>query len=201
MRIRAAAASLVLAAAVVHGFGVREAEARTPLVVKKFLLGTLEDSTYRFRATGARGTQNAYRDNVVMLVFSGPVDLDSFDGRTVRIGIPSENGLLTPADGSFYRYAEWRLDQSDPSGYAYYPRRVYRNRVLFDPTLDLGCPGMGEEASGFRADTSYTVEVPGVDGGARRTVTTTDGTPVGTTFTTTFRTTDEFYHPFFRSAE
>jgi len=93
MHSRTVAAVGVLAVAAVLGVGAPRAEARAPLLVKRFLLGQLEPYTYRFVATGARGTQNAYRDNLVLLVFSRPVDLDSVDDRTVRIGIPSGNGL------------------------------------------------------------------------------------------------------------
>jgi hypothetical protein len=184
---RTAVVAAVLGGLAVLGPGAPRAEARGTFVVRKFLLGHLDGNTDRFKATGARGTTNAFRDNVVMLVFSAPVDFDSLTDRTVQIGVPSDPGLRVPAEGSFYRYV---VKEFDPVSGTYLPKRTYRNRVVFDPTSWQ--EPWGGNPDGFRADTSYTVAIPGVDAGVFRTVRSREGASLQSTFTTTFRTTDRF---------
>ena len=196
MRIGKIAATVaVLTLATVLGAGARQADARDPFVVKRFLLGRLEPTTHRFVATGARGTTNAYRDNVIMLVFSAPLEFGTLDGKTVGIGIPTSGGLMRPAEGTLIPYATYARDESDPSGGAYRRRRTYRNRVLFDPTMELGCPANPNH--GFDSDTTYSVTIAGTDRGATRTVRSTAGTPLEASFATTFATTDEYIYDYY----
>ncbi len=165
--------------------------AKDPLVVKGFLLGRLEDNTYKFIATGARGTQNAYRNNVLLFVFSAPVDFDTLDARTVKIGIPAGTGLFIDAEGSFYRYVVYERDESAPAGDVYIPKRVYRNRVIFDPTSRQE-EELKQNPYGFEVNSLYTVTVPGLDTGTTKVVRSTEGAYNERTFTTTFRTTDKY---------
>ena len=78
------------------------------LFLKKFLLiDKLEntDVTSRGPVTyndiGGNGTTNAYRDSKLLMVFNVPVDFNSVDNRTIRIGIPTGNNLLVEAQGRF----------------------------------------------------------------------------------------------------
>jgi len=189
-----AAAFGILAATAGFALDAPTAEARPPLVVKKFLLGWLEGGTYNFVATGARGTTNAFRDNIIMIVFSNPVDFDSLSDRTVQIGIPQGGGFSIPAEGSFYRYVVYERDDSAPSGDVYIPKRHYRNRFVFDPMGGYAhwSQPYPTHYDGFLANTTYTVAVPGIDGGAPRTVEDAAGRPLEATFTTTFTTTDDY---------
>ena len=188
-----AAAALAILAAVL-GFGAAGAGARQTLQVKRFLLGRLEPNTGKFLATGGRGETRAFRDSAILLVFSAPVDFESLGSRTVKIGIPTASGLAAPAEGGFFRLYD--LKKFDPVSGTYRVQRVYRNRVLFDPTNEQACPmnpGHGfEPFEGFEADTTYSVTVPGTDSGALKTLRAGDGSPLATTFQTTFRTSAEF---------
>lgn len=179
---------LLLAAAAALVAGPPPAAAEAELVVRKFLLGYLEEDTGRFVATGARGTDNAFRDNVILLVFSAPVDFGSVDHRTVRIGVPSGNGLLADAGGSFIRH---EVRKFNPASGAWEVRKVYRNRILFDP-VNRTAPVAERNPDGFPASTLHSVTVPGLDRGARETVRGRRGQRNLRTFTTTFRTTTEY---------
>src|SRR5688572_31746503 len=72
---KAGVAMAALGAVAILGGGGSTAEAKGDLVVKRFLIGRLEPNTDKFVAIGGRGTQNVYRDCVVMLVFSRPIDM------------------------------------------------------------------------------------------------------------------------------
>lgn len=185
---RAFGVALVLGGVAV--FGSPPAEAGADLVVKRFLLGRIEPGTGKFVATGARGTTNAFRDNVILLVFSTAVDLETVTGRTVEIGIPTAAGNIIEAEGAFRAYT---VNRFNPVSGTYDPKRTYRNRVIFDPRAEdeALCPMPGLEA-GFEADTLYGVNVPGVDLGYTKTLRGTRGQPNLVTFTTYFRTTASF---------
>lgn len=168
--------------------GAPDADAGRGLVVKRFLLGRLEANTDRFIATGARGTTNAYRDNVVMIVFSAPVNFNSLDNRTVKMGIPAGGNLFLDAEGAFYRYS---VKKFDPVSSTFVVKRTYRNRVIFDPTKRQE-PLLKQNPYGFEQDSTYTVSVPGIDSGTTKVVRSVDGGMNQRTFTTTFRTTDRY---------
>jgi hypothetical protein len=185
---RKATTAVVLGLTAALGAGAPRAEARGTLVLKRFLVGHLEANTHNFFATGGRGTTEAFRDNVLMFVFTAPLDLDTLDDRTVQIGIPTGPGLRIRAEGTFYGYS---VNEFDPISGAYVTKRTYRNRVLFDPTSRYEAD-IFRNPAGFRADSTYTVAIPGVDKGALKTVKSADGTPLRATFTTTFATTDKF---------
>jgi hypothetical protein len=198
------AAISVLAATGVFGFGVPDGGAGTPLVVKRFLVGHLEPGTGRFIALGGRGAEGVARDSVILIVLSAPLDSKkdgcggatfpgSLNPRTVRIGIPTDPDHIVPAKGSFYVHTERAYDSG--SG-MYLPKRVYRNRILFDPLRrwDLG---MRDDIELFRPDTTYSVTLPGVDKGALKTLVSSKGAPLALTFTTTFRTSDEEFSEIF----
>jgi hypothetical protein len=188
MKLRQWKSAAVLAGiAAVAALGAEPAEAGRDLVVKKFLLGRLEDNTNRFIATGARGTTNAFRDNVIMLVFSGPVDFDSLSDRTVQIGIPSTGGLFIKADGDFYRYTVSQLDVVQGT---YVPKRTYKNRVIFDPTKRQN--PTDKNPYGFAENSTFSVTVPGLDSGTNKTVRGVGEEYVSRTFVTTFRTTANY---------
>lgn len=206
MRIRKlAAAAAVLSVAFAFGAMSPGAEASNPLVVKRFLLGRLDPLTNKFIATGGRGTQNVFRDNMIMVVFTAPVitastsnDVvraqidDNLNNRTIQIGVPAGPGLFIQAEGTFFQYV---LKAYDSGSGQYVDKRRYRNRILFDPT---GRPDLfpqpespDENPYGFLANSQFTVEIPGIDT-SPKTVKSVDGRPLLTTFTTTFRTTDKY---------
>lgn len=180
---------LALSLLVVLGSATDPAEAGGTLFVRKFLVGRLEENTGKFIATGARGSDDVPRDAVLLFVFSAPVDLDTLDDRTVRIGVPTQPGLILPAEGSFHRYV---VRKFDPVTATYRDRRVYRNRVLFDPTRRFDDP-LRRNPDGFEANALHTVTLPGLDRGALKTVRSRKGKAVAFTFTTTFRTTDRYF--------
>src|SRR5690349_2564653 len=95
------AASAVLAGTAALGAGASSADAKGNLIVKRFLLGRLEANTNTFIATGGRGTTNAFRDNVIQFVFTAPVDFNTLNPRTVKIGVPSGPVLFIDAQGTF----------------------------------------------------------------------------------------------------
>jgi hypothetical protein len=161
-------------------------------VVKRFLTGRFEHGTGKFIATGARGTQNVYRDNVVMFVFSAPVNFNTVDTRTIKVGIPSVNGTVIQAEGTFYQYKTYEEDLfSDESVWPV--KKVYRNRIVFDPTgRDSSKDISPENPYGFEVDSPYEVTVPGLDSGTDKVVYAARGSGCLRTFRTTFRTTDEF---------
>ena len=184
---RVVAAVLALSALLAAGLPA-DAGGGKPLFVKKFLLGYRDPDTRRFTATGGRGIDNAYRDNVILLHFSAAVELDTVSSRTVEIGIPGSGGRLIEAEGTL-RYHEIR--RFNPITGTYELKRIFRNRVIFDP-LKSDMPAFLQNPEGFKADTLYTVKVPGVDGGATNTVESRSGHPQALTFATTFRTTTEY---------
>ena len=169
------------------GFLDRFAEGRlVNLRVRKFLVGHLEANTDRFIARGGRNEQAVLRDEMLYFEFSGPVDIESVDFGTVRIGTPTSTGGVLPATGSFYPHV---VKEFDPISGTFVPKRRHRNRFLFDPTSRQE-PTVRQNPYGFDADTSYVVIIPGADDGAERTVRTPGGSPVRAPFRTTFRTTD-----------
>jgi hypothetical protein len=188
MRTRTAVALALLLSGAGLAAAPPPAEARTTFLVKRFLLGRLEPGTQRFVAHGGPGTTNVPRDSVILFVFSKPLDLESLDLRTVRIGIPSKPGLQFPAEGDFYPYRERRLDEV--SGEFVESRRRFRNRVLFDPVKSQS-PAQQQNRLGFEADATYSVRLEGVDRGSLRTVMSRGGIALEVSFETTFRTTAE----------
>jgi hypothetical protein len=207
MRFRMmAAAAAVLSVTLALGTVAPRAEASNPLVLKRFLLGRIAgDGTDKFIATGGRGTQNAYRDNVLMFVFTAPVIIDSTDAakvrayidsnlntRTIKVGVPAGPGTFIQAEGTFYQYV---LKAYDSGSGQFFPRRYYRNRVMFDPTSrpTLFPPPVKPDQNpyGLLTNSLFSVEVPGIDT-SPKTVKTVDGKPVLNTFNTTFRTTDKY---------
>jgi hypothetical protein len=183
------AAALLGAASVFAGGG--SADAGETLVVKRFLLGRLESGTNKFVATGGPGTTNAFRNNVIMLVFSGAVDYESLDNRTVKIGIP-KGSLFVGADGDFYQYAISALDEVSGQ---FVEKRKYKNRIIFDPTK-IQSPAQQQNPYGFEAGSTYSVIIPGLDSGTSKTVRGRKGAYLGRTFTTSFNTTDKFLQDF-----
>jgi hypothetical protein len=194
---------VVATAAVLAGMmtlaDVPTAEAGGRLVVKRFLLGRLEPNTNKFVATGARGTTNAYRDNVVMFVFSQPVNFDSVDNRTIKIGIPSGQAgeLFIDADGEFYRYV---LKKFDNVSQTFIQQREYRNRVIFDPTSRQAANPTDVNPFGFSENTTYRVTVPGLDAGTTKVVKSRKGEFNEETFETTFRTTSSYLQDYSQPA-
>jgi len=189
-----AAAAAVLAGSA--ALGAPGAEAKGDLVVKRFLLGRLEANTDKFIATGGRGTTNAFRDNVIMFVFTAPVvpasgliDPQNVSSRTIRIGIPSGPGLFIDADGEFYGYAVKEFDNVSAS---YVVRRTYRNRVIFDPTARMADDPTDKNPYGLLDNSLYSVTVPGVNTGETKIIKSVDGRPNKVTFTTTFKTTASY---------
>lgn len=158
------------------------AEAKGNLIVKRFLTGRLDrGQSERFTATGSRGTDNAFRDNVIMLVFTAPVSFESVNNRTVKIGIPAGGNLFIDAEGRFLRYT---IKQYNNTSGSWEIKRAYKNRILFDPTD--GNP------FGFEANSKYTVTVPGLDEGSTKVVRSTKGNYCERTFTTSFTTTSDY---------
>jgi hypothetical protein len=196
---KTALAVSALAAAAVGG-AAADAEAGKDLTVKRFLVGRLEDGTNKFVALGGRGTQNVYRDSVIMIVFSTQVDMSKLtpsdpyspfnhlNDRTIKIGIPAGPGLIVQAEGKYDQYV---LRQFNPSSGLFEPKKIYKNRVLFDPTKRFGDPAT-QNPYGFEANSLYSVIVPGLDGGDTKTVRTPEGEFLTTGFTTTFRTTAKY---------
>src|SRR5688572_14921589 len=196
---KAGVAMAALGAVAILGGGSSTAEAKGDLVVKRFLIGRLEPNTDKFVAIGGRGTQNVYRDCVVMLVFSRPIDMSHtvpgnaasplvhVNDRTFRIGIPAGPGLFIQAEGSYYQYI---LKQFDPQQ-GFVPKRAFRNRVFFDPTRRFDDPSV-QTPYGFEANSLFSVEVPGLDTGETKTVRTPEGDYNARTFVTTFRTTAKY---------
>jgi hypothetical protein len=179
----------LLGATALFAAGATPAESAGDLVVKRFLLGRISpEGTDEFIATGGRGTTNAFRDNVIMFVFTEPVDFDSINSRSVKIGIPSGQNLFIDAPGTFYRYVE---KVYDPSLNAYVPKRSYRNRILFDPT-SRNEPVTSQNPYGLEGTSLYSVTVPGIDSGTTRVVYSAKGRPNLRTFTTTFRTSGDY---------
>ncbi len=162
------------------------AEAGGTLIVKRFLTGRLDRGQSEvFTATGSRGTDNAFRDNVIMLVFTAPVNFESVSNRTVKIGIPAGGGLFIDAEGKFYRYSVKQFNNTSGS---WEVKREYKNRVLFDPTYN--------NPFGFEASTLYSVTVPGLDSGTTKVVRTPNGGYCERTFSTSFRTTTSYLQDF-----
>jgi hypothetical protein len=184
-----AAAAAVLAGTAALGTGSPSAEAQGNLVVKRFLLGRLEANTDKFIATGGRGTANVFRDNVIQFVFTAPVDFQTLNQRTIRIGVPSGPTLFIDAEGSYYRYI---LKAFDPVSGTFVPKRTYRNRVIFDPTSRQEQDITKQNPYGFLENSLYSVTVPGIDSGETKVVKSEDGRPNLQTFTTTFRTTASY---------
>lgn len=186
MGIRKVLAALaILAVGTTLGTGTPRLEARPGLVVSRFLLGKYAGAWGGFIPYAGRGSSGVYRDSSVLLVFTAPVDFDTLDARTVRIGMPTSGGLVLPAEGRFYRYAG-RLG------------RVLRNRVVFDPTSpddEMFCV----TPEGLHANALYTVTIPGIDRGPAKTLETPDGRPNMVTFTTSFTTGEEYLDPFLRA--
>ncbi len=180
-------AALVVGLATLASAGASPAEAGKDLAVKRFLLGRLEPLTDRFIATGARGTTNAFRDNVLMFVFSGPVDFDSLNDRTVKIGIPSTGGLFIAAEGEFYRYS---VKQFNAVTGEYEVKRTYKNRYLFDPTKRQNATK--KNPYGFAENSTFSVTLEGLDAGTNKTVRGAGGEYLTRTFVTSFRTTAKY---------
>ena len=176
---------------------------RFRLFVKNFQVGHLEPNTDRFLPVGGDGAEGVRRDAVVMIVFSEPISLARvipgnpstafvhINDRSVRIGIPSENGLLFHAPGQFYQYVEKEWDPQQ----GFVPKRAYADRILFDPTRRFSDPST-QTPEGLKADSLYSVTVPTIEHGARKTVRTRDGARIGRTFTATFRTGYEYYQDY-----
>lgn len=181
-----AAAAMVLAGAAVIGAGTPSADAKGNLVVKRFLIGQLAPKTDVFVATGGRGTTNVFRDNVIQFVFTAPVDLDTVNQRTIKIGVPTGPTLFIDAEGRFYPYVVKEFFSGQ-----YIPKRTYHNRVLFDP-LSRYEKSISQNPYGFLENSTYSVTVPGIDGGETKVVKSQDGRPNLQTFTTTFRTTANY---------
>jgi hypothetical protein len=159
------------------------------LVVRKFLVGTLEANTDRFVARSGRDEQAVLRDEVLLIEFSSPVDMATVDLRTVRIGIPTTPGLMIQARGAIYPCIEKKFDPVS-GGFVFSRRR--RNRILFDPTARQEPEESRKNPCGWEANSPYTVTVHGTDSGSLNTVATPDGSPLIRTFRTTFRTTDAY---------
>jgi len=180
--------------------GAQPAQAGGNFILKRFLLGRLEPVTNRFIATGARGTSNAFRDNVIMLVFSEPIQftppvlpefpegLPKVDRRTAQIGIPSTGGLIVDAPGDFYPYSVQELDPISGSPVI---KRTYLSRAIFDPTRRRAIPAL-RSPYGLDANSLYSVVVPGLDSGTTNTVRSASGKYITQTFVTTFRTTAKY---------
>jgi hypothetical protein len=114
--------------------------------------------------TGATGTTNAYRNNLLKFTFSENVDESTVSDRTVQIGIPSGTNLFLTATGRF---------------------EVDGNVVIFDPRVTvIG----GPHPFGFEADSTYSVTVKGLP--ETKTIQSTSGDPVLSSFATSFTTTD-----------
>jgi hypothetical protein len=176
------------AACALIGAAAPNADAKKPLVVKRFLLGRLEPNTGKFIATGARGTTNAMRDNVIMFVFTANVDLKSVNARTVRIGIPATSGLFIDAPGSFYYYEVKRFDSVAND---FVTQKLYKNRILFDPTSRYE-PVLQQDPYGFAENATYSVIVPGLDADTVKVVRGTNGSYNLRTFATSFGTADRY---------
>lgn len=179
-----AVAAAVVAGSAALGAGTPSADAQGNLIVKRFLLGKLEANTEAFVATGGRGSTNVFRDNVIQFVFTAPVDFNTLNQRTIKIGIPSGPTLFIDAEGSYYRYV---VKAFDPVSATFVPKRTYRNRVIFDPTSRQEAV-INQNPYGFIENSVYSVTVPGIDSGDTKVVKSEDGRPNLTTFTTTFRT-------------
>jgi hypothetical protein len=188
MRMWKIAAAAAVVASAAFGTGAPYAEARTPLKVKRFLTGRLEANTEKFIATGGRGTTNVFRDNVLLFVFSAPVDLNTVNDRTIKIGVPTSGGQFIEAKGSFYPYV---VQAFDPISASFQPKRTYRNRVLFDPTSRRDPPDR-RNPYGFLSNSTFNVTVPGIDSDTTKTVKTKDGSPNLETYITSFATLDKY---------
>lgn len=81
------------------------------LFVKKLLLTDAD-----LKPIGGNGTTNAFRDTRILIVFNTAVDFDTVNDRTVRIGVPTGNGLFLEAPGLFQ------------------PVAGHPNQVVFNPT-------------------------------------------------------------------
>jgi hypothetical protein len=172
------------------GMGTPRLEARPNLVLSKFLLGK-NYGAWGFRPVAGRGATGVFRDSSILLVFTAPVDFDTVNSRTVRIGIPTTAGLVLPAEGSFYRVVGRRFD---PVSNTFIDFKVFRNRILFDPTSpDDGMFCVTPE--GLEENSLYTVTIPGIDRGPIKTLETPDGRPNMVTFTTSFTTGEEYMDP------
>ncbi len=187
-RMTAAAGVLTVAAAFCGA--MTPAEAGNGLQLKRFVVGSMDYWGGRFHPVGGLGATGVYRDSVILLVFTAPVDFSTVNSRTVKIGIPTSPGLMLPAEGEFCRFAAYGFD---PISGSFVQRRVYRNRFLFDPTspderAQMACV----TPEGLRADTLYSVTVPGVDTGGMKVLETPSGHPNLATFTTTFQTSDRY---------
>ena len=182
--LKMAMAAAIVAGGAALGSGAPPAEAAGNLIVKRFLLGRLETNTDEFVATGGRGSANVFRDNVIQFVFTAPVDFNTLNQRTIKIGIPSGPTLFIDADGSYYRYV---VKAFDPVQGQFVEKRTYRNRVIFDPT-SRQAPTISQNPYGFIDNSTYSVTVPGLDSGETKVVKSEDGRPNLQTFTTSFRT-------------
>jgi hypothetical protein len=195
-----AAAAGVVAVGAALAAGAPAAEAKGDLILRRFLIGQLEPNTEKFIATGAGGTTNVFRDNALMFVFSAPVYKASevgttgrlpggnFNTSTIKIGVPSGPSLFIDAEGTFYAYVVKRFDAGSGQ---FVPQRIYRNRVIFDPTSRREAQN-SQNPYGFVDNSLYTVTVAGIDTGATKVVRTVKDRPNLVTYVTSFRTTDKY---------
>ena len=159
-----------------------------PFVVKRFETGPRGFSSENFFPVGGPGGTDVRRDDFLRFTFSGALDRDSLNERTVRIVAGGESGAApseAPTPGAFSPDFERTFNWSSE---AWELSRDHRRRVVFDPTGRDEWDFERRNPFGFAADTLYTVTLPGNDEGATETVTGRDGRPLARTFRTTFRT-------------
>lgn len=119
------------------GGGSAGSDADKDLFLQKFLV--VDD---HLNSLGGSGSTDVYRDARLLFVFNVPVDINSVNERTIRIGNPVAGGLFLPAVGRF----------ETVSGHP--------NQIVFNPTFSKGNPGsQADNPLGFGAFGIYQIEI------------------------------------------
>jgi hypothetical protein len=166
--------ALVLAVAVVSsGCGGGGKQGSKDIYMQKFLLVDQE-----LNNIGGSGATNAFRDTRILFVFNVPVDPASISDRTIRIGIPTGDGLLLEAPGRFDVVAG------------------HPNWVLFDPTFTSNnVTDVHDNPFGLDANALYEVHIPSAADSAKH-IMSDAGKGIVQAFDTTFKTSDVYIQNF-----
>jgi len=143
------------------------------LILERFLL--VDENLNNIAGSGAT---NAFRDTRLLFEFNVDVDPATVSDRTIRVGIPTGDGLILEAPGRF------EVVDGHP------------NWVLFDPTYTRNnTTDVQDNPFGLQANALYTVEVPSVLTATKYLKNTADKGIIEA-FSTSFQTSDEYIQTF-----
>jgi len=135
-----------------------------------------------YKDIGGDGTTNAYRDSKILFVFNVPVDFNSVDNRTIRIGIPTGNNLLVEAQGRFEPVAK------EPSWVLFNP--TYK--TSYDPDYPDNEP---DNPFGLDGNAVYSVIVPSIED-TNRYLENQKGDPIVKRYDAQFATSNDYIQTF-----